>query len=299
MLERRYGMGYGAVMRAMQLFVILTLIALPGLLWAQAEEECAEHGLQLVDCKEQLRRWSGMRSFARWRLLNLKLDACAREGKVGAEMTLAPPAAWSRQNLPARVKLRLFLRVDSGAPVGPAPADDWRRYARGVKHALARVERNRVVRRFVARYRVLQADLEPENQRQMRLTLLADPGMGVSALRAPSLTWSEAAGGRVVAYRIGRMDGLPVRPELLRFVEVISTDHPHCTPTLIEASRHVAMDEQPDPKDEKNTKMVERVFWKLQAELHGAGCPVSMAAQIEPNGTVSNVSREAGLASSF
>ncbi len=82
----------------------------------------------------------------------------------------------------------------------------------------------------------------------------------------------------MVAYRLPRIDSLPVRRELLHFVEVLSQRHPRCRPSWIEARW-----KDGKPEVENSSR------WEIQMNLKGTGCPKFLRGEVTPAWAVTNL----------
>jgi hypothetical protein len=116
-------------------------------------------------------------------------------------------------------------------------------------------------------------------KRQITWTGRAPEGRWVAG--SPFLVYVENTPGRLVAYRVPTLDGLPVRRELLRFSEVLSERHPRCFPTWLEGRLGSAFDEA-------------AASWTLEAVLTGEGCPSCASVTIAADGSVAEVPEPAG-----
>lgn len=240
--------------------------------------ECVEHSLELAEVRERIQRWSGLKAFARWKVRSSKLAPCSRDGTVLLHLQIAPPDKWSLNDLPYRVWLTIPLDGASGTPRQGAP-EAFGDLAAGVKRMTARAERYEDVRRFVERFGVGRAEIDKTaEQGRYKVTYVAESQPGQSGPRLPSITYDESAPDRITAYRIPRMDSLPVRREMLRMLEVLSSQHPHCRPRWIDATRHQLAGPEVQP-----------IRWRFVFELEGASCPARFAANLEPDGAVARL----------
>ncbi len=243
-----------------------------------AGQECIEHGLDLADVKARIQRWPGLKAFARWKVRSSKLAPCNRDGAVLLHLQIAPPDKWSLHDLPYRVWLTIPLDGASGAPLHAAP-EAFGDLASGVKRMTARAERYEDVRRFIERFGVGRAEIDKTAEPgRYKVTYVAEAQPGQTGPRLPSITYDESAPDRITAYRIPRMDSLPVRREMLRMLEVLSSQHPHCRPRWIDATRHQVAGPEAQP-----------IRWSFVFELEGASCPAHFAAKLEPDGAVARL----------
>lgn len=253
----------------------------------EAGEDCDPHGLEPGPVKERIQRWSGLKPFSNWRIRATDLAACARDGVVLLHLQIAPPAKWSVHDLPYRVWLTIPLDGASGQPM-EAPPEAFASLAAGVKRMTARAERYEDVRRFIERFGVGRAEIDKTAETGcFRVTYVAEVQPGQKGPRVPSITYDESARDRITTYRIPRMDSLPVRREMLRMLEVLSSQHPQCRPCWIDANRH----ELPGPE-------VQPIRWTFQLDLEGPGCPPTYAAKLEPDGVVARVGDSGSATSS-
>jgi hypothetical protein len=239
-------------------------------------QPCERHQLKAGDVKQRLRRWYGLGAFNRWRLKEVSLNECVEAGSVGAELSLAPPDGWSLHRVPYRVRVRLRLDAASGSALR-APGQDYRQLASAVRRLVLRAEEHEDVRRFLERFPPDRAEVAwangPERLRVNYRSLRAP-----ETERAVELSYSEAAEEGVVAYRLPRMDSLPVRRELLHFVEVLSQRHPRCRPSWIEARWR-----SPQPDAEGSGR------WTIKMDLEGPGCPEFLRGEVTPEWTVTDL----------
>jgi hypothetical protein len=237
---------------------------------------CEGHQLQADGIKQRLRRWSGLGSFNRWRLKAVSLDKCIEDGTVNAALALAPPDSWSRYRVPYRLQVRLRLEVASGSPL-PASGQEYKNLATGVRRLVLRAEEHEDVRRFLERFPPQTAEVESaDGPGHLSVTYRSArvPENG----RAAELAFSEASEEGVVAYRLPRMDSLPVRRELLHFVEALSQRHPRCRPGWIEARWRDGK-----PGEENLSR------WEIQMDLQGTGCPKFLRGEVTPEWVVTNL----------
>jgi len=241
---------------------------------AGREQDCTPHGLEVTLVKERLRRWPGLASFHRWRLLKVVPGACAVGGEVDAVLVMEPPASWSRLGVAYRVRVKLRLAADTGEPAGAVPRH-FKDLAAGVRRLVQRAEGSEDVRRFVERYPPRRADFSVD---EGRLRVIYRAGDG-AAPGVPRLVFSEALDA-VAAYCIPRMDGLPARPELLRMVESLSRHHPGCRPVRVEAEwkETRGLPRTGPPADEPGEAPAGR--WEIDFVLEGVGCPVSFGGAV-------------------
>ncbi len=98
--------------------------------------------------------------------------------------------------------------------------------------------------------------------------------------RAASLTYNPEIPGSIVAYELPRIDGLPVRRELLRFLEEYSKSHPRCKPGWITAGQDTGK---------------ALGWWKLVLSLSGSGCPAKFVRFVNPERTVFDPAKAGSL----
>ncbi|HOX42644.1 MAG TPA: hypothetical protein PK668_03550 [Myxococcota bacterium] len=261
---------------------------------APADGGCARHELTPAVVKEELRRWSGLGPFAQWKLAEVSLEPCVRDGQVAARLELAPPEKWSRRGLPYRLRLGLALDEASGDPLAEAPAA-WRAWPAEVKRLVTELEADEDALRFLERHGAVRVELRPgEGGAGMLAAVLTDPGPQQPVERGAAMGFRLGAKGSVVSYQLARMDAWPARPELLRFLEVLSQRHPRCRPVWIEARVQPAPPVEPIPRNPAGPPA--RVPpeppppWTVRAELLAAAdCPASFQAAIAPDGVVADV----------
>ena len=237
------------------------------------DPECEAHKLKSEDVKQQLRRWPGLGSFNRWRLKEVSLDKCINEGAVSARLTLAPPDSWSRHRVPYRVWIFVKLDAASGSPL-QSSGNDHKKLATGVRRLVLRAEEHEDVRRFVERFPPDAAEVLSANGPGRLQVTYRSPPAGGSGKRA-ELAFSEAAEEGIVAYQLPRMDSLPVRRELLHFVETLSQRHPRCRPSWIEARFKPG-----NPEVENSGR------WEIKMNLVGKGCPRFLSGKVTPEWSV-------------
>jgi hypothetical protein len=260
---------------------ILLQICLAGLLASVAladppKEECDGHELKAEDIKQQLRRWPGLGSFNRWRLKDVSLDKCLREGAVSARLTLAPPDSWSRHRVPYRVWIYLRLDAASGAAL-KSSGNDYKKLVSAVRRLVLRAEEHEDVRRFLERFPPDAAEVVSANgPGRLQVTYRSEPV--VDGGKKVELAFSEAAEEGIVAYRLPRMDSLPVRRELLHFVETLSQRHPRCRPSWVEARFKPG---KPEVEDSGR--------WEIKMNLVGKGCPRFLRGQVTPEWSVTDL----------
>ncbi|MBW1873015.1 MAG: hypothetical protein JRJ19_13170, partial [Deltaproteobacteria bacterium] len=134
----------------------------------------------------------------------------------------------------------------------------------GVRRLVLRAEAHEDVRRFIERFSPTNAAIEFANgAEKLQVTYFATPKDEYPANWRPNLMYSEAVANGVAAYLLPRMDSLPVRREMLRFIESVSSGHPHCRPIRIKASFISApTDDQPQAGR-----------WQISSAMAGSGCP--------------------------
>lgn len=239
-------------------------------------QPCDRHELKAEEVKQKLRRWSGLGAFNRWRLKEVSLDECVTEGAVGADLSLAPPDGWSHHRAPYRLRVCLRLDVASGSPLRTS-GQDYKRVATGVRRLVLRAEEHEDVRRFLERFPPDSAEVASANgPGRLQVTYRSAPVLDSG--RRVELSFSEASEEGVVAYHLPRMDSLPVRRELLHFVEVLSQRHPRCRPSWIEARWR-----DPQPEVEGSAR------WKIKMDLEGPGCPQFLRGEVTPELVVTNL----------
>jgi hypothetical protein len=241
---------------------------------AAQEPECVPHQYKADEIKQKLRRWRGMAAFNRWRLIQAEPNPCIVDGTIDVLLVLAPPANWSKHRAPYRVSTKIKLDGSSGMAL-EGPEKGYKHLATGIRRLVQRAEAHEDVDRFLERYPPKQADITSANgTEKLKVTYLAAPGPGHSGKHTPSLVFSEAVEEGVAAYRLPRMDGLPTRRELLRFVEVMSGHHPRCLPTWIEARIENGKPKpQPELKPGPEAVLELPTRWNIQINLKGEGCP--------------------------
>jgi len=238
--------------------------------------KCDGHELNDDEVKQKLRRWPGLGSFNRWRLKEVTLDKCVEEGAVSARLALAPPDSWSHHRVPYRVRIRVRLGITSGSPL-QVSGPDYKKLATAVRRLVLRAEEHEDVRRFLERFPPKSAEVVSANgPGRLRVTYRSAPAP--EAARAAELSFSEAAEEGVVAYRLPRIDSLPVRRELLHFVEVLSQRYPRCRPSWVAARWR-----DPKPEVENSSR------WEIQMDLLGTGCPKFLRAEVSPEWAVTNL----------
>ncbi|MBN2498659.1 MAG: hypothetical protein JXR96_28975 [Deltaproteobacteria bacterium] len=246
----------------------LSVRTLLGLVVLLANMPAQAQGLDPAGVKQALRRWPGLAAFQRWHLLDVELEAAAN-GKCPARLVLGPPDAWSKRSLPYRLRLAVELSADSGLPAEQRP--EWQALARDVKQLIQRAERHIDVRRFCERYELAEARIECQGRPAgLELSYVGKPEPGGSPLRAPALTYAKGVQGRIRFYRLLSIDGLPARPELLRFAEILSERHPGCRPVRIDARLLPTV----EPGEVEVEGPVEP-SWVFESELAGGGCPAT------------------------
>ena len=237
--------------------------------------ECPTHELKADDVKQQLRRWPGLGSFNRWRLKEVSLDKCIREGAVSARLTLAPPDSWSRHRVPYRVWIFVRLDAASGSPQSSSP-NDYKKLATAVRRLVLRAEGHEDVRRYLERFPPHAAEVVSANgPGRLQVTYRSEPASGAG--KKVELAFSEAAEEGIVAYRLPRIDSLPVRRELLHFAEALSQRHPRCRPSWIEARF------KPGKSEEDSG------LWEITMNLSGKGCPRFLRGEVTPDWSVINL----------
>jgi hypothetical protein len=247
---------------------------------AVAEEtSCEPHQLQPADLKQRLRRWRGLAAFNRWRLTEVQPAACLVDGEVATTLQLVPPAAWSHHRVPYQVQIRVRVNGETGVPLA-VQENNYKRLASGVRRLVLRAEAHDTVRRFIERFNPAQAWIVSTNgPEKLKVVYRSATCPGCPADKHPELVFSEAAKAGVVAYQLPRMDSLPVRRELLRFVEALSKEHTHCIPAWI-AARWRAL---PPTEEEEQVGQ-----WEIEALVTGRGCPASFARVVNEDLTVEN-----------
>lgn len=276
----------GLVTRAAAVCAALTVWAttVPPSRAADDAAGCVSHGLDIKQIKQRLRRWPGLAPFHHWRLRKVVPADCVVGGLVDTLLVLAPPASWSHLGVAYRVRVKLCLDGASGAPGEGLPVH-FKELAAGVRRVLERAENNEIVRRFVERYPPVRADFRvAEDRESLQVTYQTQAGP-LAPSATPRLVFSEEFDG-IAAYRIPRMDGLPVRPELLRMAEMLSRRHPGCRPVWIQAERaeragYPLIGPPSDGADRQDTGR-----WMIDLTLEGAGCPVSFAGVVTPDRAV-------------
>jgi hypothetical protein len=259
---------------------ILVQICLAGFLASaafaqQPEKECDGHELKADDIKQKLRRWPGLGSFNRWRLKEVSLDKCIKDGAVSASLSLAPPESWSCHRVPYRVHILLSLEAASGSPL--PSGNDYKKLATAVHRLVLRAEEHEDVRRFLERFPPDTAEVASANgPGRLQVTYRSEPAN--AAGKKVELAFSEAAEEGIVAYRLPRIDSLPVRRELLHFVDTLSQRHPRCRPTWIEARWLEEKAEAEDPGK-----------WEIKMILAGKGCPKFLRGEVTPEWSVVNL----------
>jgi len=264
---------------AARLFIsgLLVLLLVPT--GARAEPprpECDGHMLEAEDIKQKLRRWPGLGSFNRWRLKKVSLDKCINEGAVSARLTLAPPDSWSRHRVPYRVWVYLRLDAASGLPLQSSD-NNYKKMATAVRRLVLRAEEHEDVRRFLERFPPDTAEvLSANGPGRLQVTYRSDLASGAG--KKVELVFSEAVEAGITAYQLPRIDSLPVRRELLHFVDTLSQRHPRCRPTWIEARW------KPGQPEVENSGR-----WKIMMNLVGAGCPRFLRGEVTPEWAVVNL----------
>jgi hypothetical protein len=242
----------------------------------EGDSKCDGHELKADEIKQKLRRWPGLRFFNRWRLKEVTLDKCVEAGAVHANLSLAPPESWSHHRVPYRLRIRLRLDLTSGSPL-QVSGSEHQQLAGGVRRLVLRAEEHEDVRRFIERFPPENAEVVSANgPGRLRVTYRSAPVQ--EAGQPVELSFSEAAEEGVVAYRLPRMDSLPVRRELLHFAEVLSQRYPRCRPNWV-----VARWREGKPEVESSSR------WKIQMDLEGAGCPKFLRAEVTPEWAVTNL----------
>jgi hypothetical protein len=245
-----------------------------------AESRCETHELDADQLKQRLRRWRGMSSFNRWRLTKVEPAGCVVEGNVVTTLTLVPPVSWSHHRVPYRVQIELNLEAASGNPVGGALTNGTKknkRLASGVRRLVLRAEAHEDVRRFIERFSPSIAAIEFANgAEKLQVTYFAAPKDEYPANWRPNLVYSEAVVNGVTAYNLPRMDSLPVRREMLRFIESVSSSHPHCRPIQIKA-HFISLPTEDEPQAGR---------WQISSALAGSGCPDKFAKVVTHDLTV-------------
>ncbi len=259
-----------------------TMILLGLLAGAAPAMAAAEHGLDQEAVEQRVKRWSALEPFRRWRVVEAELADRAGEGVVRLTLQLAPPADWSAHGLAYRTELVVFIDAAAGAPVRPEPRA-WRARAAGIEELIGYVERYEDVRRFIERFGVEQARITPavatDDEPVYRVAFVGAAAAGQPDALHPELTFDRSAADPVVAYRIPRMDSLPVRRELLRLVEELSGRHPGCRPRWLRAAQR-----RPAAEREDGDEVATEVAWRFDFELVGSGCPAAGSARLEPDG---------------
>jgi hypothetical protein len=170
----------------------------------------------------------------------------------------------------------LGLDITSGSPL-QVSGPDYKKLATGVRRLVLRAEEHEDVRRFLERFPPQSAEVASTNgPGRLRVTYRSAPAP--EAGRTAELSFSEAAAEGVVAYRLPRIDSLPVRRELLYFVEVLSQRHPRCRPSWVAARWR-----DPKPEVENSSR------WEIQMDLLGTGCPKFLRAEVTPEWVVTNL----------
>jgi len=234
--------------------------------WAD-EAPCQTHHLEPTELKQRLRRWRGMSPFLRWRLIEVRPATCAVKGAVPVDLVLRPPAGWSAHKLAYRVNARMVLDQQSGQPMSPTDTETLlAQTAAGARRLIRAAEQQEDFHRFIERYGPVRAeigwDMAPP---QLRMVLRSERCSRCPPTKLPELVLTERAKDLVVAYQLPRIDGLPARRELLRFVESISSQQSACRAIWIEA--HWLAQPQGD-------ELTEGVgSWMCSAVLSGEGCP--------------------------
>jgi len=271
--------GYKASLSAIT-FLLTLLLGLPAFEVAQAQEEpapeaeCPEHGLDPAELKQRLRHYSGLAAFNRWKLAAVKPASCARDGNVSVELVLAPPKGWSHFRIPYRTTTRIEFDAVSKTPLS-IPNREFKKLVAGVHRLIVKAEAHEDVRSFIERFPPGESLISPTGGTNgLQVTYIA-AGNKFPSNRRPQLVFSESAEQGIVGYFLPRMDSLPVRRELLRFIESASENAWHCRPVWIHARF------EPGSPAEDESVEDEPGRWLIYSGLQGQGCPARFSKAVD------------------
>jgi hypothetical protein len=239
---------------------------------SRASETCSPHDLKADELKERLKRWNGLAPLKHWQLKSISLDPCIREGVVECTVTLEAPANWSKRNVVYQASVPVRVGEASGLPLS-IPSKLVQKVA-GASSWIKELEDHEDVVGFLERYTPVRGSLrvlDPGEFLQVHFAGTFDSGRGQTEIA--QLTCQENVLGRIVAYRVPRIDGLPVRREILRFVEVLSQRHPACFPSWVEGTL-----------TSFSKRIEEDIFWSMEVTLTGEKCPPCFSVLIGSNG---------------
>ena len=234
---------------------------------------CSAQGVTAQQVREGWPKLVGGTPLEKWEVLDTQLGPCLPDGSVEGQLVLAPPVSWSPLQLNYRVRVVIALdaatgRVKKGVEAG------MRKWIEAVRDHLQRAEQREELVRFLERYAPVFGELTVASG-------VLDPTLSFSGSREDksdkkipqlSLAFSSELRLEVVSYQLPRIDGLPVRRELLRFGELLSKTHPRCLATWVIAGWGGGR-------------------WDIQAELRGKSCPPVYKASMDaerrllPSGT--------------
>jgi hypothetical protein len=165
------------------------------------------------------------------------------------------------------VSYRVRLPVSSDPKTGASPSSEkdyiYKDLPAKIKDLLSQIEHEESVHSFFERYEPTLVSIDVSNGAdKFQIEFRSKGAVGAGGMEGPQLLMQATVPGFVVAYHITRLDGLPVRRELLRFAELLSVQYPGCMAGHIHAQR------QESTADEKDKK----TRWVIGARLHGKGC---------------------------
>jgi hypothetical protein len=232
---------------------------------------CITHNLTTEKVKARLFVRS-LAAVAIWGIDAIEISPCLSDEGVATQVILSLPKGWSSLGVQYRMRLSLWLDPETSMPNENKKNIINQNVATIIKKLLSVIERGETVRSFIERYQPVEAWITPDNGTDK----LGFDFQSINAndANSPKLLLQANVPGFVAGYRLPRIDGLPVRRELLRFAELVSMQQPGCSISDIKAQR------QENPVDDKQ----KRTLWSIDARLHGKGCQKAIALTIDENG---------------
>jgi hypothetical protein len=200
----------------------------------------------------------------RWKLMALTWIP-SREDPKTLLLEINPPPAWSVHSLPYRFGLSVVFNSNQGKP-GLKLSRTIKKLSKGVRRLIVAAEKNNSVRHFLERYPVVQARIERSGGNGRFRAILEAAAIDQ---KRPAIAFDENVRTRISLYRVPGIDGLPVRRELLRMVEVLSREHPKCRPVWVEARLHPG----------------EGFYWGFHLRLEGDKCPDPWSVELNQDGS--------------
>lgn len=226
--------------------------------------DCGSHNLSDSDVRQRVKHWSGLRPFAKWKILSSHLGPCVQDGLVPLSLKISTPGTFSR--LQVQYELDLVVKLDgaSGSAVKTGN-EGFKVFADKAKTAIRTAEGIDTIRRFVQRFSAHKARLQGSPRSQgVQIVYEGRQLVSGKTKKATRLTFDSTMPGRISAVSVPHCDSLPVLPDLLRMLEVVSSRYPSCRVDWIDGEQRQGAALQP-----------ELAAWTFSVLMSGDGCPNS------------------------